>query len=94
MNENLGLISNWLRKNSLFINKEKTECLLFGTPGKLSSIESFNVHINNYAIKRVSKFKYLGILYLDECLSWKGLIKSVVSKAGRRIGMLCRLRSN
>ena len=93
LNENLGLIGNWLRKNSLFINKEKTECLLFGTPGKLSNIESFQVHINDYVIKRVSKFKYLGI-HLDECLSWKAHIKSVVSKAGKRIGMLGRLRSN
>ena len=93
LNENLGLIGNWLRKNSLFINKEKTECSLFGTPGKLSNIESFHVHINDYVIKRVSKFKYLGI-HLDECLSWKAHIKSVVSKAGKRIGMLGRLRSN
>ena len=37
LNENLCLIGNWLRKNSLFINKEKTECLLFATPGKLSN---------------------------------------------------------
>ena len=91
LNENLRLIGNWLRKNSLFINKEKTECLLFGTPGKLSNIESFHVHINDYVIKCVLKFKYLGI-YLDECLRWKAHIKSVVSKAGKRMGM--RLRSN
>ena len=93
LNENLGLIGNWLRKNSLFINKGKTKCLLFGTPGKLSNIESFHVRINDYVTKRVSKFKYLGI-HLDECLSWKAHIKSVVSKAGKRIGMLGRLRSN
>lgn len=93
LNEDLGLIGNWLRENSLFINKEKTECLLFGTPGKLSNIESFHVSINDYVIKRVSKFKYLGI-YLDECLSWKDHIKSIVSKAGKRIGMLRRLRYN
>ncbi len=34
LNKELDLIATWLRENSLFINKEKTECLLFGTPGK------------------------------------------------------------
>ena len=49
LNENLGLIGNWLRKNSLFISKEKTECLLLIAycPRKLSNIESFHVHIND-----------------------------------------------
>ena len=61
--------------------------LIVWNSGKLSNIESFHVHINYYVIKRVSKFKYLGI-HLDECLSWKAHIKSVVSKAGKRIGML------
>ena len=70
LNDDLDLVGKWLRENSLFINKGKTECLLFGTPGKLSSVESFDIRISGRVIKRVSKFKYLGI-YLDECLSWK-----------------------
>ena len=67
--------------------------LIVSNSRKLSNIESFHVHINDYVIKRVSKFKYLGV-HLDECLSWEAHIKSVVSKAGKRIGMLGRLRSN
>ncbi len=68
LNEELDLIATWLRENSMFINKEKTECLLFGTTGKLSNVESFDIRINGRVIKRVSKFKYLGI-YLDEYLN-------------------------
>lgn len=40
--------------NDLFINKKKTECLLFRTPGKLSNIHSFNIKIENQVINRVS----------------------------------------
>ena len=93
LNDDLDLVGKWLQENSLFINKGKTECLLFGTRGKLSSVKSFDIRISSHVIKRVSKFKYLGI-YLDECLSWKDHIKSVVSKAGKKIGMLGRLRYN
>ena len=40
LNEELGLIHAWLQDNNLFLNVEKTECMLFGTCGKLSSVDS------------------------------------------------------
>ena len=69
LNEELSLIETWLGENCLFVNKKKTECLLFGTPGKLLNIHSFNIKIDNKVINRVSEFKYLGITF-DQCLTW------------------------
>ena len=77
--------------NYLLINKKKTECLLFRTPGKLSNIHSFNIKIENQVINRVSEFKYLGVTF-NQCLTWNDHIKSVISKADKR--MLYRLRNN
>ena len=89
----LSLIDAWLSDNSLFLNREKTECLLFGTRGKLSAVNSFNITIKGHAITRVSEFKYLGVV-LDECLSWSAHVKHVISRAGKRVGILGRIRNN
>ena len=43
------------------------------------------------AIKRVTEFKYLGVIF-DELLSWKEHVKEIVSKAGRRVDLLGRVK--
>ena len=39
----------------------------------------------------IREFKYLGVV-LDERLSWNEHVKAIVYKAGRRVGMLGRVR--
>ena len=43
LKEDLNYIDNWLWDNSLFLHKEKTECILFGTGARLMSVNSFTV---------------------------------------------------
>ena len=43
--------------------------------------------------ERVYEFTYLGVVF-DERLSWGSHVKKVISKAGKRVGMLGRLRNN
>ena len=93
LNEELNTIATWLSEISLFLNKKKTKCMLFGTCPKLKNIIGFNIKIQNYVIENVTEFSYLGIV-LDKCLSWNDHIKYVISRAGKRIGMLGRIRSN
>ena len=80
---NLSKIEQWLSFNSLFINVTKTEALLFGN--------SFSITLNNNVIKRVFHFSYLGIVF-DDRLSWDEQIKQLILRAGKRVGMLGRLR--
>ena len=87
----LAKIDHWLSFNSLFINVTKTEAMLFGTAPRLSAVNSFSITLNNNVIKRVFHFTYLGIVF-DDCLSWNEQIKQLISKAGKRVGMLGRLR--
>ena len=87
----LEAIKCWLRLNSLFINVTKTEVMLFGTSQRLAKVDQFSVSVNGSAIKRFTEFKYLGVIF-DEHLSWKEHVKEIASKAGRRVGLLGRVR--
>ena len=42
----LGLINNRLKNNSLFLNKTKTECVLFGSRQRISDFPTFTVSID------------------------------------------------
>ena len=89
--KDIDKINNWLEENSLFLNKKKTECVLFGTGARLNSVEDFTVYVQGTPITRVLEYKYLGVT-LDETLSWNAHVRSILSKAGER--MLRRIRSN
>lgn len=91
LNAELSKIDNWLSFNTLFVNVTKTEAMLFGTAPRLSAVNSFSITLNNNVIKRVFHFTYLGIVF-DDRLSWNEQIKYLISKAGKRVGMLGRLR--
>ena len=60
---------------------------------RLSVVNSFSITLNNNVIKRVFHFTYLGIVF-DDRLSWNEHIKHLISKAGKRVGMLGRLRGD
>ena len=87
---------NWINglSNFLFINKRKTEFVIFGTDARLSkATDTVVIKIGDYEINRVYDFKYLGIV-LDDSLSWKDHVRHVISKVGKRVGVLGRLRRN
>ena len=67
--------------------------MLFGTAPRLSDVDSFPITINDSQIKQISQFKYLGVV-CDERLSWKEHIKYLPTKAGKCVGILCRIRYN
>ena len=73
------------------MNVYKTEAIVFGTSPRLSNINSFTISVNGTSIKRVSQFKYLGVVF-DERLSWNDHVKFILAKAGKRVGMLGRIR--
>ena len=68
----------------------KTEAMLFGTSQRLSKLDNFKININGFEIKRVTKFKYLDVIF-DEHINWNEHVKTTVSKAGTRVGLLGRM---
>ena len=91
LNEELKVIECWLPQNNLLLNVYKTEAMVFGTSPCLSNMDSFTIRVNGTSIKRVSQFKYLGVVF-DERLSWNDQVKFILAKAGKRVGMLGQIR--
>ena len=67
--------------------------MLFGTASRLSTVTNFSIYVSGSLIERVSEFKYLGVV-LDESLSWTAHVKYILGNAGKRVGMLSRIRTN
>ena len=67
--------------------------MLFGTVQRLCNADSFDIHIDGKQIKRVSEFTYLGVVF-HERLSFNSHVKKLISKAGKRLGMVWRLRDD
>lgn len=90
MNKELINISNWLIKNKLSINVEKTNFILFG-PKILTNVNEISLEIENNIIKRVSSTKYLGVI-LTSNLSWLEHITYISKKISRNIGILSKFK--
>ena len=43
LNEELIIVNNWTHKNFLFLNKHKTEVVIFGTDTRISQVSRFKV---------------------------------------------------
>lgn len=90
-NEELGLISDWLSANKLYVNYEKTNYMIF-QPGKYNQnlVCSHNkLMFNNHVLERIFVTKYLGVL-IDDQLLWTEHIKNLVNKIGSVIGIIYR----
>ena len=77
----LAKVNEWLLNNNLLMHKGKTECILFGTDSKLASA-NFSVSVNGSDLKRVSEYKYLGVV-MDKCLTWKARVKYLLAKLAK-----------
>ena len=60
--------------------------MLFRTHASLSDA-FFGMTFKGRPIKRVFAIKYLEAVF-DECISWNSHVRYVLSRAGKRLGML------
>lgn len=87
LQRDLDTLSEWCRKNKLYLNINKC-CYIHFTNNK--TILSFNYQIDNTVIKRVTTVKDLGILF-DAKLSFVPHIESIVSRANKMLGFILRI---
>ena len=64
--------------------------MLFGTLQKLSKLDLFSISVNGTAVKRVTEFNYLDVIFYEH-LSWSEHVKATVSKAGRQVSLSGRV---
>ena len=90
MNNELQLLTDWLRANKISLNKSKTKFLIFRPRRKLN-ITVPNIKLNNFILTPEKTVTYLGI-EIDENLSWNKQIETLAKKISRTNGILSRLR--
>ena len=78
VNELLSQINDYMVCNKLHINLEKS-CYM-----------TYNIHINNNELKKVTHTKFLGVI-IDENLTWEQNIKALNKKLASCTGSLNRI---
>ena len=89
VNEELKKIENWLLKNKLTLNTQKSSTIMFGE--KKTENNMINIHINNSQICQKDEVKYLGIV-IDKNLKWKPHIDKLTTQISQSVGMLYHLK--
>ena len=96
VNNELQNLSNWLTANKLTLNIKKSNFVIFRPYQKRLAYQPKLYMFDNEKSKYVcleSKvyIKYLGVL-IDQHLSWKYHIDSVVTKISKNVGLIAKLR--
>ena len=82
ISEDATSFANWVTRNGLKLNLDKTKVMIFGNHHNLSKINLSTcppVTINGQPISYVTSTKDLGV-WLDQELSWKTHVSKIVSK--------------
>ena len=85
--------SEWLVDNKLSLHLQNTECILFGSKRKLRKVKDFLIVCNDHTIDSTTSVKYLG-LNIDNLLSGKIVVNSIISKVNARLNFLYRQSNN
>ena len=80
--------SQWMSKNQLQLNLQKTKCMLLHSVRK--NPPPLRVELQNTPIEQVTCFKFLGV-NINEHLSWDNHIVSITNKVSRNINLLRRM---
>ena len=94
LNSELRSLNIWLISNKLSLNVAKTEFMVFGSNQGLNSFSDnqVNVEIDAKLITKVKEAKSLGVIIIDEHLSWSNHIGDLSKKVSSAIGALKRIR--
>lgn len=90
INNELSVVNQWCHANKLFINMNKTCCILFG-PKIVTNSLHFSINVNNNPIIRVNSTKLLGVI-LTSNLSWFDHILNISKKISKNLGVLNKLK--
>ena len=84
-------LQNWFQANSLKMNPDKTDFILFGTKFSLAKAAEFSIKISRSTITPSPTVKVLGVL-LDQHLSWDSQVSIVVRRCNAIIASLYKIR--
>ena len=90
--QDLNEIEEWCKNNNMFVNTNKTKCMVIGTRQKISS-QSFDplFFINSQTLQISNCEKLLGVK-IDSNLNWLHQVNQVCSKIASRIYLLSNIK--
>ena len=91
MQKNLNALTKWCSTNGIYMNVDKTKCMVFGNKYTLTKVKKFELKVNGKPIKQVASYNYLGIL-LDPGLTFERHVNQIVSKVSNKVSQLRRMR--
>ena len=94
INHDMKLLNIWLRANKI-LNASKTEIIyiiLIKIPSQSNITKHLNFRISSQYIRRISQVKYLGLISLNEFLSWSTYYTSLKKKLNGAIGLLSKVK--
>ena len=93
VNTELVKVNHWFKANKLSLNAKKTNYTLFHKPSTKDDVplKIPELVIGTKLIKRKRYIKFLGAM-IDECITWKDLIRTVENKIAKNIGLLYRAK--
>ena len=91
INRGMNELDKWFKCNRLTLNLKKTEYVYFGGPGSKVQ-EDGRLEIGGEVVRKVEGTRFLGV-WVDERLRWAEHIGNVVSKIGRLVGVVGRIRA-
>jgi hypothetical protein len=93
-NQDLKSVFSWLCTNRLSLNADKTKFMMFQTGRKPAANNPVSdLIINKQSIEKVNEIRFLG-LTLDENLSWKSHMSSIIKKLRMILGATRKIRPN
>ena len=92
MNEEIDIISQWLKVNKLVLNISKTNYMVMSSKKNKIPEDLCKIKINGHQIEQVSETKFLGVM-IDNKMSWKSHIDYINSKIMRGVGIIRRAKN-
>ena len=89
VNQNIKNVTDWFNRNTLSLNIDKTNFVIFHPPQKKVALK-IKVIVNSIEIKQVNSIGYLGVP-IDGNLNWKEHVHYVSRKIKRSIGILSNI---
>lgn len=93
LNQDLNALNEWLKKNRLVLNTDKTVGMVLSTHQRKATVPEckISLKVGDKDIKQVTDAKLLGVT-IDEHLNWDLHIDKLCKKISKKLGLLKRLK--
>ena len=92
MKDDLEKNTWWFKSNSLYLNVNKTNFMVFAAKSKKVVGEEHKISIENRDIERVYKTKFLGVV-IDSKLNWRYHIDYIAYMISKNIGIIVKVKN-